>query len=136
MALRDDVLILGAAALGGYFLWKKLNVDNIINAIAPNISPSSWTAAVQESTRNNIQPVASMGGYANQFKSSLADWVTGAPLRSVYAVFPDDPYLYLVDDAGTHQLAFTKQDLIDKTNAFVAAGSPSSIDVYSVPFIQ
>ena len=126
MALRDDlvtVAVVGGAAW--YFLrYMRTNAINTLSDLIPAISPPGYADLQNVAASTAIVPT----GRENQFTSPLADFVTGAPPGTVYAIRANDPALYIVMDTGEwYESGFTKGDLVNKSQAYYrhVAGYPA-----------
>ena len=118
MALRDD-LVTGAVVLGAgwyFFRYMRANAINTVADLIPAVNPPGYTALQSEVAATWIIPTGTPG----QFTSPLADYVTGYPPGTVYAILPNDPTLYIIMDTGEwYKGEFTKGDLVNKSQAYL-----------------
>lgn len=117
MALRDDAVVLVAVGGAAWYFFKYLrtNAINTLTDLIPAVSPPGYAELQTVAAETAIQPT----GRENQFTSPLADFVTGAPAGTVYAIRANDPALYIVMDSGEwYESGFTKGDLVNKSAAY------------------
>lgn len=126
MALKDDALIIIAGIAGAWMIYDRLKptaaFTAAVAAISEQINPPGFSALRDNMVKTDIQPTDNGG-----FTSGLADWVTGMPAGTVYAVMPDNAWLWIIDPVnGWYESAYTKQNLIDKSHDYYARISRST----------